>query len=70
MSQSEIADANRLIRPILAGQLSLCRAVYAPSDEKAPTEHIERVLDAFDRLIRAAQSVAQPQQVEGQSNDG
>lgn len=69
MSQSEIADANRLIRPILAGQLSLCRAVYAPSDEKAPTEHIRQVLDAFDRLIRAAQQ-AQPQQVEGQSNDG
>jgi hypothetical protein len=66
MSQSEIADANRLIRPILASLLSLQRAVYAPTDPKAATGQLEQALTTFDRLVQAAQS-AQDKQLEVQS---
>lgn len=62
MSQSEITEAARLIRPILASQLSLCRAVYPPSHpDAAHTEHIQRALLTFDRLIQAAQSAQEKQ---------
>jgi hypothetical protein len=56
MSQSEIAEARQLIRPILAGQLSLYRAVYAPTDHTAETERIRQALVEFDRLVQAALS--------------
>lgn len=60
MSQSEIAEANRLIRPILASQLSLCRAVYAPTDPNAAhTDRLQQALSTFDRLVQVAQMSAQ-----------
>lgn len=59
MTQSEIIEARQLIRPILAGQLSLCGAVYAPVDPYAVhTERIRQALVAFDRLIQVAMSQA------------
>lgn len=60
MSQSEITDAARLIRPILASQLSLCRAVYPSTHPNATmTESIVQALLTFDRLVQAAQNVQQ-----------
>lgn len=64
MNQSEIIEAARLIRPILASQLSLFRATYAPTDPQAPTEHIRQALETFDKLIRAVQKP------EDKPNDG
>lgn len=63
MSQSEIADANRLIRPILASLLSLQRAVYAPSDPNAAhIDSLQRALSTFDRLVQVAQMSAEDKQ--------
>lgn len=68
MTHTEITEAARLIRPILASQLSLCRAVYAPTDPNAAqTDSLQRALVTFDRLVQAAKSVQdkQPDNVHG-----
>lgn len=61
MTTTEITAAARLIRPILASQLSLCRAVYPPAhDDAGITTTVEHALKAFDKMV-AALSATSPQ---------
>lgn len=58
MSSDEIAAAARLIRPILASQLSLCKAVYPPAHpDAAHTASIESAIKAFDRMVASMKPI-------------
>lgn len=63
MTPTEITQAARLIRPILARELSLCRAVYPPTHPDADqTGRIEQALREFDRLVVVAQRISDSEQ--------
>lgn len=56
MTRDDILSANKLIRPLLCGNLSLVRAIYAPCDPHYGTaaERLEAALKAFDALVAYA----------------
>lgn len=62
MTPIEIDAATRAIRPLLARELSLCRAVYPPThpDASQVTDKVLAALEAFDRLVLYAKETAQP----------
>ncbi len=60
MTTSEIDVAARMIRPLLAKELSLCKAVYPPThpDAAAVTGKVEAALAELDRLLQFARTKA------------